>query len=69
MNLSEGKTMQILKREVIEKTAKIMGENSAAAMALEEAKLYNDPVFLKIKNTLLVTSQNTIDNMMKDEKV
>jgi len=55
--------MQIIKREVVEATAKIMGENSAAAMVLEEAKLYDNPVFLKVENTLLVTSQNTIDQM------
>lgn len=61
--------MQIVKREVIEATAKIMGEHSAAAMVLEEAKLYDNPVFLKVENTLLVTEQNTLDNMMEDKGV
>ena len=61
--------MKIVKREVVEATAQIMGENSAAAKILEEAKLYDNPVFVKIDSTLIVTSQNTIDNMMEDKGV
>lgn len=59
--------MQILTREIIEATAKIMGENSAAAMVLEEAKGYDNPIFIKIDDILAVTDYRTLEDFKKSK--
>lgn len=59
--------MKIVKREVVEQTAKIMGEYSACGEALKEAEKYENPVFFKLKDSLYVTSKETFDKLIKQE--
>lgn len=51
---------QIVKREVLEATAHIIGEHSAAAKCLKEAERYDDPIFIKTKDTIFVMEKKDI---------
>lgn len=53
--------MQILERKVVEETAKIIGKSSASALALEKAKEYNDPVFVKHAGIIFVIEKKEIE--------
>lgn len=60
--------IHVMEREVVETVAAIMGDHSAAAKALEEAKMYDDPVFFKYGNTLVVTGRKQFDDISKEQK-
>ena len=55
--------MKVIDRKIIEATAKIIGMNSAAAKVLDDAKNYDEPVFIKHGHTLFVTEKNTLDHL------
>lgn len=60
--------MNIIKREVLEQTAKIIGNQSAAAQALAEADKYDNPVFLSDMGTIIVTDQKIVDDILEEIK-
>ena len=61
--------MDIVKREVVEQTARITGEFSACGMALREAEKYQNPVFFRLKGSICVTSKEILDAMIEQGKL
>jgi hypothetical protein len=60
---------KILKKEVVEATANIIGENSAAAKILKEAEKYNDPIFIKTRDTIFVMEKKDMVFVKKKDDV